>query len=396
MSQVPHIRITRLKVKNFKSLADVDVSLDSLIVLVGRNASGKSNFLDALAFVRDALAVDLRIAIERRGGLGQVFSLNAPGDAIISFGISLSGQGFTCEYEFGFDADASLQLQTRFERCSVIQNNEEIFGYERINGEGFTLMPLATFFPTWLHENDGLVLTHFARMNFASVGAIISFLREMRFYDPVPEAMRTAPRAELRGNPGHHLLESDGRNIGLALSTLLREQPNLFITRVSEPLRLVLPEITEIAVRNIESYWFTRLQRSEGKDSPDLWQESHGTLRLLATLVALVPVASSQSLVALEEPEDGVHPAAAAVLADAIVEASFSHQIVITTHSPDLLDHFPAESIRVVEQVEGWTRVGPLAGDQLDTIRRHLFHAGELMRMEGLRMLEERPPEQAV
>ena len=61
--------ITELRVKNYRSFAEATVEVERLTVLVGRNAAGKSNLVDALQFVRDALQSGLDIAISKRGGM---------------------------------------------------------------------------------------------------------------------------------------------------------------------------------------------------------------------------------------------------------------------------------------------------------------------------------------
>ena len=64
--------LRRVGVRNYKSIESCDVALGALTVLVGRNGSGKSNFLDALRFVSDALRKSLDIAISDRGGVNEV------------------------------------------------------------------------------------------------------------------------------------------------------------------------------------------------------------------------------------------------------------------------------------------------------------------------------------
>ena len=67
----PDFRITRVWAKNFRSVADVSLEMDALTVLVGPNASGKSNLLDILRFIKDALR-DLEVAVSRRQGMDGV------------------------------------------------------------------------------------------------------------------------------------------------------------------------------------------------------------------------------------------------------------------------------------------------------------------------------------
>src|SRR5437660_2049798 len=60
--------LRRVRIGGYKSIAFCDVALEPLTILVGRNASGKSNFLDALAFLRDVASVGLRAAVRKHGG----------------------------------------------------------------------------------------------------------------------------------------------------------------------------------------------------------------------------------------------------------------------------------------------------------------------------------------
>ena len=90
------------------------------------------------------------------------------------------------------------------------------------------------------------------------------------------------------------------------------------------------------------------------------------------------------SLIGLEEPELAIHPGAMAVLSDTMMEAALRGQILVATHSPDLIDRLPIECIRAVIAEDGLTKVGRVAEHQLESVRENLFTAGELHSMEGL------------
>ena len=115
----------------------------------------------------------------------------------------------------------------------------------------------------------------------------------------------------------------------------------------------------------------------------DAAQESDGTLRMLALLTAIYQ-RRRPSLLGIEEPELAIHPGVLAALADTLEEASLRTQIVITTHSPDLIDRFPIGCIRAVEFVDGETKVGEVSKRQASAVRKRLFTLGELHSMEGL------------
>jgi predicted ATPase len=90
-------------------------------------------------------------------------------------------------------------------------------------------------------------------------------------------------------------------------------------------------------------------------------------------------------MLVIEEPELTVHPKALAFLVDLLIERSAYQQVLITTHSPDLLNRLPAETLRIVELEGGTTKIGPLSEEQKAVIEDEYFKMGDLLRLEGLR-----------
>ncbi len=121
----------------------------------------------------------------------------------------------------------------------------------------------------------------------------------------------------------------------------------------------------------------------------DLRQESDGFRRFYAHLLALYQLPPKQTLV-FEEPENGIYPGALELLADEFKAAPDADrgQVLLTTHSPALLDHFSVEQIRVVELVDLETKIGPLAEEQKEAIQEELLHAGELLTVDPARRTE--------
>jgi predicted ATPase len=115
---------------------------------------------------------------------------------------------------------------------------------------------------------------------------------------------------------------------------------------------------------------------------------SDGTLRALGILVALFQGAdrSRPSLVAIEEPEIALHPAAAGVVRDALSRAAVTTQVLVTSHSPDLLDDrsIPTESLLAVVSADGVTQIAPLDEASKKIIRDELYTAGELLKLNQL------------
>jgi predicted ATPase len=119
----------------------------------------------------------------------------------------------------------------------------------------------------------------------------------------------------------------------------------------------------------------------------ELAQESEGFRRFYAHLLALYQTPAKQTLV-FEEPENGIYPGALELLADEFKAAPDAGrgQVLLTTHSPALLDHFSVDQIRVVELVDLETRIGPLAEEQREAIVEELLHPGELLTVDPARV----------
>ncbi len=115
----------------------------------------------------------------------------------------------------------------------------------------------------------------------------------------------------------------------------------------------------------------------------DASQESDGTLRVLGLLAALYQD-PPPTLLAIEEPELTIHPGALAVLADVMKEAGGRAQLLLTTHSPDLISRLPVESLRAVEKLDGVTLISDIDETQRMVVEQKLFSAGDLLRLEGL------------
>ena len=118
----------------------------------------------------------------------------------------------------------------------------------------------------------------------------------------------------------------------------------------------------------------------------DLSQESDGVLRALAML-GTMNQRPRLPLIAIEEPEMALNPHSIEVIAEDFDGATYSSQVVLTTHSPTLIDQFPIEKLRAVQIVDGVTRVGSVSKYQREVVRQRLFTAGELHETEGLRVI---------
>lgn len=138
-------------------------------------------------------------------------------------------------------------------------------------------------------------------------------------------------------------------------------------------------------------------QDVQGSDNPWRFQAhsvSDGTLRALGVLVALfADTGHTLSTIGIEAPESELRPAAAGVFLDALRDASERRQVIITSHSPDLLDRddFQPEELYAVRSVGGETRIGPLDEAGALAMREHLHTPGELLRIDHLLPAPDQP-----
>ena len=209
-----------------------------------------------------------------------------------------------------------------------------------------------------------------------------AYLNLTGLYHIFPNSLRE-PRKVADSYP----LTTDGDNLASTLRDMIGNESR-FLPDLKNALEFAVPGVTDIRVRQAGSYYVVELQhegdRGNGKGSWfDLSYESDGTIRLLAMLTALSQD-PAPSVVGLEEPELAIHPGAMAVLSDAMKETATRGQVLVATHSPDLIDRLPIESIRAVTAEGGSTRVDRVAEHQLKSVRENLFSAGEIHSMEGL------------
>jgi predicted ATPase len=375
--------IKQVSLRYYKSIGQCVVDLSDLTVLVGPNGSGKSNFVDSLNFVSDALNSTLDFAIRQRSGLSAVRKRSGghPTNFAISLRISLpSGRNASYAFQVGAAADGSHKVQKEYLGISTDGIGFIEFRYEN----GRKIQSTENYSPDFISE-DRLALQIMS--GIPSVREVFDVLSMMHFYNIYPEDFRL-PQAH---DNGEYLLRT-GKNIASVLR-ILESQHGYEFKRVCEYLRQIVEQLESISHKNLgPSETIEFFQRVAGQKNA--WkffasQMSDGTLRSLGILVALFQKsqnAHGNIMLGIEEPEATIHPAACAVITDAIVESSKEKQIIITTHSPDLIDH-PAigmDNIRIVRSVDGDTTIRIADKASKEVVRQNLMTPGDLLRKSQL------------
>ena len=217
---------------------------------------------------------------------------------------------------------------------------------------------------------------------YQSLSDARSHLGKVGLYHIFPNSLRDPQKVA-----DSHPLGTGGENLASMLRDMIHKKSR-FLPELKGALTFAVPGVQDIRVRHAGSYYVVELKhaRNDGNERGswfDLSHESDGTIRLLALLTALFQE-PAPSLIGLEEPELAIHPGAMAVLSDTMMEAALRGQVLVATHSPDLIDRLPVESIRAVTTEDGSTKVGRVAEHQLASVKENLFSAGELHSMEGL------------
>ncbi len=377
--------LTRVILENYKSIGRCDVALGPLSFLVGANGSGKSNFLDALQFVADSLRSSLDHAIRDRGGINEV-RLRSGGHPT-HFGVRLefslhSGQRGYYAFRIGALKGGGFVVQK--EECSIVGPDTLSPPVQYSVREGKVTSASSLVAPA--ASSDRLYLVNASGL--PEFRPLYEALSSMGFYNLNPDQIR-----DLQPPDAGELLARDGSNIASVLGQLESRSPEMK-QRVEEYLSKVVPGVQGVAAMAIGSKETLEFrQQAEGSKKP--WRflaanMSDGTLRALGILVALFQSANGHRprvpLVGIEEPEVALHPAAAGVLLDALRDASQRTQILVTSHSPELLDdeQIPGEAILAVMAERGLTRIGPLDEVGRSALRDRLYTPGELLRLNQL------------
>lgn len=367
--------ITRVVLKNYKSIAACDVSLRAFMILVGPNGSGKSNFLDALRLVSDALRNSLDHALRDRGGVSEV--RRRSGGHPNSFGIRLDFEvdGLPGHYAFRVSALPRGEYEVQTEECT--------FGPDRyVVRSGNVVHPPGPVAPP--ASSDRLYLVNAAGL--PAFRPIFDALSHMGFYNLNPDRMK-----DLQTPDKGDLLARDGSNLASVLERISKAGSG-GAQRIAEYLARVVPGIEgvdPVRVGHMETIEF----RQRVESAKDAWRfpainMSDGTLRALGVLVALFQQSSPGSvpLIGIEEPEMALHPAAAGILLDCLRDGARHAQVIVTSHSPDLLDdpNLTNEQLLAVIAEEGRTLIAPLDEASRSALRDHLYTAGELLRLNQL------------
>lgn len=403
------MRLVDLKISHYKSLTDIELAeIQPVTVFVGCNGVGKSNLVDALRFLRDAMNQGLDHAVSTRGGIGLIrqYSPTKPFQISFDFGFvendnpahlaryqltltSLRDGNFRVERErcewfgptdFSFDSENEAMVGCAFELMLAERNAEGRISL-KVAGKAITLDSERPTSPDILALGNRITWLDLASVHFGGE-TLRDFVLNFRFSAIYPNTLRhpSPPDTDL-------VLKENGANWASILRTLRKtSRGKLAWEQIKEMMQVVMPQLEDITTHAVGGFILPRFKVREASGEAHLFdpsQISDGTLRILGILLALYQI-PHPSLMVIEEPEQTVNPALLALLADAFREVSERTQLLITSHSPHLVDCFEPENIRVVSMRNGETLVSPIRTSQREAVKEHLLSLEQIMSSEGL------------
>jgi predicted ATPase len=324
------MRFTAIELRNWKNFTKVDVPLASRVFLVGPNASGKSNFLDAFRFLRDLVTEGggLAKAVQARDGMSKLRSLYARGtNTSVSIAVEVVNSETTWRYELAFSHTSAKNPTPRVMRESVMKRER---GVEQAI---FTR-------PTEADERDPeqLAQTHIQQVaQNKAFRDLAEFFRGVLYLHLVPQLVREG-QTPLPDRIG---LDQYGRDLLDRIRNTPERTRNGRLNRIQKVLGIVATPLEDLSFIE-DNHGRPHLQvkfrhwRPQGAYQNET-QFSDGTLRLIGLLWSLQEKAGP---LLLEEPELSLHPAVVRRLAPFIhraQRAASGRQVILSTHSDDLL-----------------------------------------------------------
>jgi len=328
--------ISKIKLTNWKNFQHADVDLTNRVFVVGANASGKSNFLDVIRFMRDIVkqAGGLQNAVEQRGGVSKIRCLAARqrSDVAIEIHISETEKSekplWIYYLSFKHSGGGIFEKQARVIEEKVFNGESEKWVLKRTDKEKD-------------EDPETLKFTYLEQPNSnREFRDIYTFFQETQYLHIVPQLIRDADSYMLSANKEDFY----GRNLLDRMERTNTATRNSYLKRLNEVLTLAVPQLKNIefvkdnkGVPHLEAryeHW-----RAKGAKQQEA-QFSDGTLRLIGFMWALL---DGQETILLEEPELYLHAEIVKQLPEFIYKLQRRkgrvRQVIISTHSYDILSH---------------------------------------------------------
>ncbi len=348
-------------------------------VVIGRNGSGKSTLLEALQWLDTTMRRDAREASERYSGITDLINLRSQAE-VPYFRLTLtwigdSGQELPLRYELKVEAEG--QPATPFiaeEKLSTIRHDgrpQTKYLTTTMRGERTVILPTAQTLTLKVPENLAVGFVSPTLFGTSEGARVFSSFQDFWFRAVF---LRLNPNRLADGSLATRksfepLLDEEGQSLPALLNELTLVQKR----ELTQVIQEIFPDIKGVWVSRAEQGRDTRVNYGLTEQMPyrgragrsqfpiPSWMLSEGTRRITA-IMALLVREPAPSLLCIEEIENGLDPwTIIKVLQHLQSAAERGTQVIVTTHSPWLLDHVPMDSILQVRRIEGDTQYEPFA-----------------------------------
>lgn len=365
--------IKNIKLNNFRSYRELNLPLKNLNVLVGRNGSGKSNFLSLFDLLGSAAGGELNTFLRRRiGTFEDLRHYQSQEKDIVSWEVeftSTHNESLYYTVELGKRSPAGYTiLLEKLERPPRDGHENRYKFLEAHNGH---VTILKEFDRGDENETDAIfenatqefILPQLRNESrYPAQVEMHRYLRDLNVFHGFGDSELEKVRSpQLLDVVDPLRLAPDGSNIISVLNVLMQDaRYDDTLAYLYNEMETVFPDFKQFDLPSAGGGRATLAYRSQHiRKSISAHLMSDGQLRFLGLLMLLL-LPNPPSLIAIDEPEIGMHPKMIDVFSEIIKEASQRTQVIIATHSPHLLDRLPAESLLIVERSDGVSNIKPV------------------------------------
>ncbi len=402
--------IRKIRVKNFKSFKDMEVELGNLNILIGANASGKSNFVEIFRFLRDIRNSGLENAISLQGGdeylrntsvdSSEVF-LNFTSDQEIGFltpfGYAIDTYETIYEFTIAFNkGEFEIVEDELIQKCKFIKSirqNNDVKKVEIGQGEigtsnnvGKVSIDLSRAPAEVREEQDKIIPKSFIPPKLPDrvilLEDTIPFIISKPLQGDDISIYDFDPRLPKKYGPivGKAELEENGENLVIVLKNIMAnsDEKRKFFNLV----KYLLPFVDDVSIeRAVDKSLLLRIRETFSKEFLPAFLISDGTINMIALVLALY--FGKRPITIIEEPERNIHPHLISKVVEMMEDASQSKlnkQIIVTTHNPEMVRYARKEDILLISRDEkGFSSIcRPSAKEDVKVFLEHGLRMEEL------------------
>lgn len=338
-----------ITVKGFKSINSIKVELRPINVIIGPNGSGKSNFIGVFSFLHEVREARLNEYVRKAGGAEQLLHFGSKATDSVLIHISFKQEVNQYQLTLKPTVDDSLYP------------DDEWVGY-------WEKQQYSNPLKKWLQTRDSGREAGISNPDLIRIpGWVRSRLARWRLYH-VHDTSTSSPLRKTAKLNDNAYLRPDGSNLPAFLYLLQQKYPNEY-SLIRRTIQRVTPFFDDFDLRpdplNEESIRLAWRHKNSDQyfGASSL---SDGTIRFIAlATLFLQPEQLRPSIILVDEPELGLHPSAITMLASLVKQASVKTQVILSTQSPLLLDHFQPEDVLVANRVDGSTQFTRLDPERL-------------------------------